>query len=196
MSYTEPIPLKFIDSVDKRKHIALFYEEPEYARLIEFRFIKNGLMQGEQCVYATDEDSGIIVVNVLSFGIPLEYLESKKLRVYQLHDGYTSREQILGNSKKSLEMILSGLRSPFRIVSRIIPDVNTLVGMSTELELEKQLHQCFDDFGGSVMCPYDLSKIESNRRKEWLSELRENHHETIYAPKFGHGGVLSNKDQI
>src|SRR5689334_12971555 len=125
----EPIPLKYVDSVDTRKHIALFYEESEYARLIEFRFLKNGLMRGEQCIYATDEDSGAIVLKMLSFGIPLEYLENKKLRVYQLHDGFTSRDKILENSKKNIQSILSGLKSPFRIVSRIIPDVNTLVGM-------------------------------------------------------------------
>jgi DcmR-like sensory protein len=196
LSSEEPIPFKFVDSVDTRKHIALFYQESEYARLIEFRFLKNGLMRGEQCVYATGEDSGAIVLKMLSYGIPFEYLESKKLRVLQLHDGFTSREQILENSKKNMQSVFAGLKSPFRIVSRIISDVNTLVGMSIELELEKKVHQCIGDLGGSVMCPYDLSKIESSRRKEWLKEIRENHHETIYAPKFGHGGVLSNKDQF
>lgn len=88
-------------------------------------------------------------------------------------------------------MILDDLQSPFRIVSRIVSDVSTLTGMSVELEFERKTHSSFDDFGGSVMCPYDLSKIETSRRKEWLTELRENHHEVIYAPKFGDGGVLS-----
>ncbi len=189
-----PIPIKYVDSLDTRKHIALFYEELEYARLIEFRFLKNGLVKGEQCVYATENDSGSIVLKMLRYGIPLEYFERKKLRVYQMHNGFTNRNEIIENARKNIEMILSGLQPPFRIVSRIVPDVSTLTGISVEMELERETHDHFDDFGGSVMCPYDLSKIEPSLRKEWLAQLRENHHEVIYAPKFGEGGILSIRD--
>jgi hypothetical protein len=186
-----PVPIKFVDSLDAKKHIALFYDELEYARLIEFRFIKNGLLKGEQCVYATDDDSGSIVLKMLSYGIPLEYFERKKLGVYQIHNGQVDYDEIMKSCKKDIGRILSDLQSPFRIVSRIVPDVSTLTGMSVELELERELHLRFDDFGGMVMCPYDLSKIETSRRKEWLTELRESHHDVIYAPKFGEGGILS-----
>ncbi len=82
------IPIKFVDSLDSKKHIALFYEEPEYARMIEFRFIKNGLENGEQCVYATEEDSGSIVLEMLSYGIPLECFQNKKLRIYQIQNSF------------------------------------------------------------------------------------------------------------
>lgn len=186
-----PVPIKFVDSLDAKKHIALFYDDPEYARLIEFRFIKNGLLKGEQCVYATDDDSGSIVLKMLSYGIPLEYFERKKLRVYQIHNSQVDHDGIMKSCKKDIGRILSDLQSPFRIVSRIVPDVTTLTGMSVELELERELHLRFDDLGGMVICPYDLSKIETSRRKEWLTELRENHHDVIYAPKFGEGGILS-----
>ncbi len=189
-----PVPIKFVDSLDARKHIALFYEEPEYARLIEFRFLKNGVAKGEQGVYATEEDSGFIVLKMLNYGIPLEYFERKKLRVYQIHNGFTNRNEIMENARKNIEMILSGLQPPFRIVSRVVSDVSTLTGMTVEMELERETHDHFDDFGGSVMCPYDLSKIETSQRKEWLAQLREYHHNVIYAPKFGEGGILSIRD--
>jgi hypothetical protein len=193
MYEVNPIPIRFIDSLDARKHIALFYDEPEYARLIEFRFLKNGLVKGEQCVHATEEDSGCIVLKMLSFGIPLEYFERKQLRIYQIHHTCGDPDEIMKNCKKDSETILSGLQPPFRIVARIVPDVSTITGISTELEFERVVHNCFDDLGGSVMCPYDLSKMETSRRKEWLTELRENHHEVIYAPKFGKGGVFSHQ---
>jgi len=193
MDEVNPIPIKFVDSLDERKHIALFYEEPEYARLIEFRFLKNGLARGEQCVYATEEDSGQIILKMLSYGMPLECFERKKLRVYQMHHGCGGRDEIMKSCKKNLAELLSGLQSPFRIVSRIVPDVSTLTGISVELDLERQTHHCFEDLGGSIMCPYDLSRIETSRRKEWLAGLRENHHEVIYAPRFGDGGVLSHQ---
>ncbi len=182
--------MKFVDSLDARKHIALFYEEPEYARMIAFRFIKNGLVNSEECVYATDEDSGSIVLQMLSYGVSLEYFLTKKIRVFQIHNSCLNRDEILKDSRKNIDMILSALRPPFRIVSRLVPNVSTYDGISAELELERSTHARFDSFGGSLMCPYDLSKIEASNRKHWLTALHENHHAIIYAPKFGEGGVL------
>jgi hypothetical protein len=189
------MPINFVDSLNSRKHIALFFEDSEYARLIEFRFIKNGLEKGDQCVYATSMDSGAIVLKMLRYGIPLEYFESKKLRVYQTHQSYGNRDEIMKGCKKDIEMIRSELVPPFRIVSRIVPDVSTINGISVELEIERELHHRFDDIGGSVMCPYDISKIESSRRKEWIAELFKNHHKVIYASRFGEGEVLSTQPE-
>jgi hypothetical protein len=76
--------LRYIDSIKERQHVALFYEEPEYARMIEFRFLRDGLNLGENCIYATDEDSGSIVLGMLNFGIPMKYLQTGKMKVYQI----------------------------------------------------------------------------------------------------------------
>ena len=185
-------PLEFVDSLDEsRKHIALFYDDPEYARFVEFRFLKNGLVKGEHCVYATEEDSGSIVLKMLHYGIPLEYFETKKLLVYQIHSYHDSHEELTNRCKRDAEMMLFALPPPFRIAGRIVPDISTAAGMLLELEFERKTHTCFDDLGGSVMCRYDLSKIEKTRRKEWLAELRENHHDVIYVPLSEKGGVFS-----
>jgi len=185
-----PVPFKYVDSLQPRQHIALFYEESEYARLIEFRFIKHGLENGENCVYATEEDSGSIVLKMLNYGIPLRYFQSRKLRVYQIQRTCGGRGEIMKKSKMDLDMILSDLISPFRIVSRIVQDVSTTDGMAVELELECTTHDKFENFGGSLICPYDISGMESNKRKQWMEELRASHHAVIYAPRFGEGGVF------
>ena len=185
-----PVPFKYVDSLESKQHIALFYEESEYARLIEFRFIKHGLENGEHCVYATEEDSGSIVLKMLNYGIPLRYFQSRRLRVYQIHRTCGGRGEIMKKCKIDLDMILSGLISPFRIVSRIVQDVSTTDGMSVELELECVTHNKFEDFGGSLICPYDISGMEPSKRKQWMEELRASHHAVIYAPRFGEGGVF------
>lgn len=185
-----PIPFKYVDSLGSKQHIALFYEESEYARLIEFRFIKHGLEIGEQCVYATEEDSGSIVLKMLNYGIPLKYFQSGRLKVYQIHHTCGGRDEIMKGCKRDVGMILSELISPFRIVSRIVQDVSTTDGMSVELELESTVHEKFEDFGGSLICPYNISGIESSKRKHWMEDLRANHHAIIYAPRFGEGGVF------
>lgn len=185
------IPVEYIDSIENREHVALFYDDPEYARIIEFRFIKNGLSAGQNCIYATEEDSGSIVLKMLKFGIPIKYFETGSLKVYQIHHALGTRDQLVKNCKDQIGTILSGIVSPFRIVLRIVPNVSTQDGISLELELERLVHKNFEDFGGSLICPYEISKIESSKRKEWLSDLRENHHAIIYAPQFGQGGVFT-----
>ena len=190
MMQTNSIPIRYIDSLREKRHIALFYEDPEYARLLEFRFIKNGLDLGEYCVYATEEDSGFVVIKLVSYGIPFEHFQSKRIRVYQTRVAHDDPNKMLASCKLEVGRILSGLRTPFRIVARIVPDVSDLIGMGVELELERITQECFDSFGGSLICPYNISKIESTKRGEWLRRLREEHHAVIYAPEFDKGGVI------
>ncbi|MDE1873278.1 MAG: MEDS domain-containing protein, partial [Thaumarchaeota archaeon] len=185
-----PVPFRYIDSIDSRQHIALFYEDPEYARLIEFRFIKNGLACGEHCIYATEEDSGSIVLRMLTYGIPFQFFQNGMIRVFQIPKMHGSHEEILKKLENEISRITSGVVTPFRIVSRIVSDVSTIDGISAELEIESATHGKFENFGGSLICPYDISKIESTRRAEWMKELRNNHHAIIYAPRFAQGSVF------
>ena len=190
----DPAPFKFIDSIRARQHICLFYDESEYARLIEFRFIRNGLALDEQCVYATDEDSGSVVIRMLTYGIPLKYFQTGMLKVHQIHRVEGDQKEIMDDCKRNIGILLSSLSMPFRIVSRIVPDVSTRRGMSVEMELEELTHSAFGDFGGSLICPYDVSKIEPTRKKEWMDRLRKSHHAVIYAPRFGEGSVYISQE--
>lgn len=187
---TSSVPFSYIDSLEHKQHILLLYEDLEYAKMIEFRFIKNGLTNGENCVYVTHEDSGSIVLKFLNYGISIQYFQSGKLKVIQIHEPCGDGSKILDQCKKDIEMILANLIPPYRIVGRIVPCINTIDGMTVQLELEHKTHSCFDDFRGSIMCTYDLSKIERTKRKIWMGELRETHHTIIHATKFGEGGVL------
>ena len=190
MYCTTSIPIKYIESLEVRQHLMLFYEDPEYARLIEFLFLKHGLESHEDCIYATDEDSGMIVLRLLRYGIPLDAFLSKKIQVFQLRPISGKPDQMLTECKKEVTRILSGIRRPFRMVSRIVSDVTTIDGMSVELDLERCVHECFDDFGGTLMCPYDISMIEKTKKLEWVNALYSTHHAVIYIPKNGEGGVI------
>ena len=44
-------PLQFIDKLEPGDRIALFYEEPEYARMLVFHYLRIGLISGERCIY-------------------------------------------------------------------------------------------------------------------------------------------------
>ncbi len=181
--------ISFVDSIDSKTHLLLLYEDPEFAKLIEFRFIKNGLENGENCIYASAEDSGTIVIKMLTHGIPLKYFQSKQLQVLQISNREGSKEAILQSCRRDAERIMSCLVPPYRIVARIVPNVDAKEGILAELELEKQLHKTFDKFGGSLLCPYDVSKIEEKERAKWIEELRENHHAEIYVSSSGDSRV-------
>ena len=185
------IPTDFVDQIQGKCHIALFYEDPGYAKMIAFRFLKNGLLKGEDCLYVTSEDTGDIVVKMLDFGIPLRYFHTKQIRVIQIKERNGSKEDIISACKVDISKIMSEVKNPFRIVSRIVSNVNTVDGISAELEMEHLVNDIFDDLNGSIMCPYDISKIEPSGRKHWLDNLRETHHAVIYVPKSGHSEVLS-----
>ena len=43
-------PLRFIDSLKSKKHIVLYYENKEFGKKIQYRFIRNGLLKGENCI--------------------------------------------------------------------------------------------------------------------------------------------------
>lgn len=184
------IPIEFIDSLEEKQHLMLFYEDPEYARLLEFWFLKRGLERGETCIYATDEDSGSVVLGLQRYGISLDDFLLKKVQVFYIRPFSGTTEEILLECRKEVSKILLEVKRPFRIVSRIVSDVATIQGISAELEMEKITHDCFDDLGGTIMCPYDVSKIEKSKRLKWVQALYSYHHAVIYIPKIGEGGVI------
>ena len=183
--------MKFVDSIDKKRHIALLYEDSEYARLLESRFLKSGLERGEQCLYVTCEDSGLILLKLLRYGIPLEYFQTCKIRVLQLEVTDGHYDTLKSRCKKEILRIIGHSHTPVRLVGRFVPKVDIITGMSIELEFEDELHKIFDDLGGSIMCPYELGKLEPTMKTKWISGLVASHHDVIYASKFGEGEVLS-----
>lgn len=175
--------IQFIDKLDGKKHIGLIYDDSDFAKLLKFRFIKNGLQNGENCVYLTDEDSGKIIIEMINYGIPVKNFQTNKIVVYHQHDEGDTREEIENNAKKSLESIKKLLVPPFRIVGRIVPNVGNIDGASVQMGVEKKTHENFHEYGGIVMCAYDLFKIEKSKRKKWIAELCANHHYIVNISK-------------
>jgi len=183
------VPTQFIEKLDDRKHIAIFYDDYDYARNIEFQFIKNGLEKGEHCIYATEEDPGFIILSMINHGIAVKnYLKNKLLHVYQILDAKKGR--LVQSARDNLVRILADSKPPFRLVSRIVSDVSTAQGISAELKLEDEFHKSFCDFKGTVICPYDITKIENNKTDKTVLRLFERHHAVIYALKSRQGGVF------
>ncbi len=62
--------------------MVMFYEEPEYARLVQIRFLNHGLRNGECCVYyyaAPDYDDDLIRTEMTDCGIDVGNYEKQGL---------------------------------------------------------------------------------------------------------------------
>src|SRR6266568_7689141 len=185
-------PLKFLNTIVDFKHIVLFYEQPESGRMIQFRFIRNGLLKGQHCIYTTHKDTEISLVEneMTNSGIDVEgYKKTNLLHICQIPDPGSFREGSVKAYDKFVKGILADLKHPsiFRIVSRAIPEVKREEQIVDELDVERTYHSTFDSFGGSLLCSYSVEEIEPRNRGKWIVELLQNHHSAIFLRKSGDG---------
>jgi UDP-N-acetylmuramyl pentapeptide synthase len=72
----------------------------------------------------------------------------------------------------------------------VIPDTGTVDAMNAHLRIENEFHNTFHSFNGSVICPYDIRKMERSKSDGWIKSLFDNHHSAIYAPRHQQDGVF------
>jgi DcmR-like sensory protein len=184
---------EILDSMQDCNHSVIFYEEPEYGRMVEYRFIKIGLLKGESCIYATPEDDiDIIESGMVDFGIDVEgYKKMKMLHLYKVTDPQGDPSGLLHGIEKISERIIAESRPPFRVVGRFIKNFEEEVGMRANMLIERSLHSTFAKFQGSFMCPYPINDIHEAMEGAWMQNHLRNHHTAIFVFKDGHGLALN-----
>jgi hypothetical protein len=177
-------PMKFIDQIERNRHMVLLYDSNAYAYWIISRYFLNGLQNSESCILVTADKPEIIEEQLAKGGIDVDlYKKTHSLRVYQIEKSDDNKHDALVTLKQIREDATKGMKPPYRFVGRTITETETKVGMELGLVLEKTGHEHFDEFDCSQMCYYDISKIESSMRQKWISGLLKNHHYVIYASK-------------
>jgi MEDS: MEthanogen/methylotroph, DcmR Sensory domain len=177
-------PMKFVDQMEKNKHILLLYEDQKYAYWIIGRYFHNGFAKGESCIFYTTDRSEIIEKQLSAEGIDVSLFKQKnQLRIYEIDisDG-NNKPDMLHTLDHIREESKKRMNPPYRFVGGgAIADVETIDGMKFSISLEKTGHEHFDKSNRSQICYYDISKIEPTRKNEWISSLLRNHHYVIYA---------------
>ncbi len=177
-------PMKFIDQMEKNKHMFLLYDSKEYAYWIISRYFLNGLQNRESCILFTSDKPQIIEKQLAKEGIDVDLYKKKHfLRIYQIEKCDDNKHDLVATLKQISEEATKGMKPPYRFVGRTITDTETRSGMDLGLALEKTGHEHFHEFNCSQMCYYDISKIELTMRQKWISGLLKNHHYVIYASK-------------
>jgi hypothetical protein len=175
-------PLKFLDQLEGNNHIVLLYDKQKYADLIIGRYFLNGLKKGESCIFFTPDKLDTIEERLSAEGIDVEsYKHANSLRIHVIERIDTNKVNALGTLRKLREEAVRGMKHPYRFVSRTVADTGSVDGMQLGLGMEQSGHEHFDEFDSSLMCYYDISRIEQSRRDEWIRGLLKNHHHVIYA---------------
>ncbi len=175
-------PLQFVNSLDAKKHILLLCNDTTFRKMIELRFLENGLVKDESGIYLTSKDPQRIMDTMVKFNMNFQpHLKNKSLQILELPKFDEDPDGILLGIEKFMKKMLSELKPPYRIVGRIISDISTELGMSVELALERYLHARFDSLDGSFLCTYDYYEVPEKDRLKWLDSLIKNHHAVIYA---------------
>jgi hypothetical protein len=178
-------PMKFVDQMERNKHILLLYDDQKYAYWIIGRYLHNGLAKGESCIFKTADIPEIIEKQLSADGIDVHSFKKKNLlRIYEVERSDDNKHDILHAFKQrvhEIEESTKGMKLPYRFVGKTVSDIETKDGMKFGILLEKAGHQHFDELNCSLLCYYDISKMESTRRHEWISSLLRNHHYVIYA---------------
>ena len=178
----------FVDTLDTGKHVVLFYERFEYGLMLQFQFIKNGLLKGEHCVYGTHGDPKYIEDQMAYSGINVEEFKTKNLlHVYSIPNAMDDPEGALKGAEKITKKILADSKPPFRVVSIFVPEVNTDAEMKAQLDIEHERHASFSNLQCSWLCPYDVSKIEDSIKEKFMDGLLRNHHAVISVARSGAG---------
>ena len=175
-------PIKYIDHLDRHKHIVLLYDNEKYAYWIISRYLLNGLNDNESCIFFTSDDPKTVEERLSLEGIDVNLFKQKNsLSIYNIEKSYNYKLDILSTLRHIRKEATFGMKSPYRFVGRTITDTETKDGMTLGIALEKIGHEHFDEFECSQMCYYDISKIEQSLRPQWIGNLLKNHHNVIYA---------------
>ncbi|HXG07416.1 MAG TPA: MEDS domain-containing protein, partial [Nitrososphaera sp.] len=105
--------LDFIDNLDTivHRHLVMFYEEPEYAKLVQMRFINTGLKKGECCIYVVNDEQDLLFIRreMIAYGIDVDQYGKRGL--LHLHVKRVAKD--LESFKHSTRMICEGSTKKF-----------------------------------------------------------------------------------
>ncbi len=185
-------PFTFVDTLEGDKHIVMFYKNQDFGQKIQFRFIRNGLLKGENCIFTTcNDDVALIKNDMMCNNIDVEEFDKKGLlHIYQIPDLLKHPKDVIAGTEEIVNKMFSGLTPPFRLVTRFIGEINTKEQIAANLVLEQIYHSKFDKFQGLLLlCHYDVNEILPHTHESWVESILKNHHSGIFVTQTGEEGI-------
>lgn len=195
--YPSEQALPFLADVPSGSHLALFWENAEAAKLVEYWYLLHGLVRGEHCIYTTHGDPNEVRDQMAKRGLDVDYYERSKQRLHilQIDDPMYDENGLTNGVGKVCRKIFANTNPPYRIVSRWIRDVYSEDGKKANMEVEVTCHKgylgelpesnpygMFKSFLGSMICHYPVDKFNLDSHSDWIKNHLTSHHAAIYVP--------------
>jgi hypothetical protein len=204
-------PLNFVHGIEEGKHIVLFYEELEYAKMISFQFIKNGLAHHKDCSYVSEEEEEAVKREMLDNGIDVKkFTQNNQLHIYQVTSLTNHNPRDPRKIKEGKEEAAEGqdyiynysaiLENPSkagqsdRIVLRCVYKVNSEEQIKSNLKWEHDYRfKSLKNSGATVVCIYPVNDIiptisdSTGPFGKWMHDLLEIYDGVIFARRFWKG---------
>jgi hypothetical protein len=189
--------LPYLANVPSGSHLALFWENPETARMVEYWYIIHGLVKGEHCIYTTHGDPDEVRNHMAGRGMDVQYYEKERglLHILQIDDPMDDLDGLTNGVGKVCRKIFANTNPPYRIVSRWIRDVYSEEGKKANMEVEVTCHKgylgelpldnpysMFKNFPGSMICHYPVDQFNAKTHADWIRNHLSSHHVAVYVP--------------
>lgn len=173
-------PMEFVDSIDSNRHILQVITDSNGAKQVQFRFIRNGLLKKEHCIYMTHESPEKIKNEMVVSGIDVDrFTNDYLLKIYEVPDILKDADGPLEGFKKMIQDMTAGSPPPRRIVGRSINDIASNESMNAQLKIERFVHSAFDSLGASILCGYDFLHQRPSQNNVLFKQLCDCHHGVI-----------------
>jgi len=179
-------PLEFINTLDDtKKHIVIYYEKEIIGKYIKFKFLKNGLLNEETCIYCIyKKDNNKDIENeMINNGIDVDYFSKRGLlTIFRIPNLFEHPKGLLKGAQEILNEIFSNVNTkrPFRLVIRMIEYLDTKEKIEANLRLEQFCHSIFDRFNGKMLCYYNFDPYPMDINNKWTEIILQNHHSAIF----------------
>ena len=203
----------FFDTFDSsiHKHIVMFYEEPEYAKQVQIRFINDGLKKGECSVYAARDDDDLLLTkrDMKDYGVDVEKFSASGHLQFFLSKPYIvdsesyrkgkaafreATQKQFSNAQNNSSLTLLRIRGVGSIYRDLFFDneIERNYAMASSQLLVEKLFQLDNtsSFEGLWMCAYHIKDIAAEMEKEWMIELLRNHDVALFLREFSNGLAL------
>ncbi len=187
-------PLNFVHNIKRGRHIVLFYEEAEYAKLISFQFIKSGLEHKKVCCYISEDDLEVVKKEMTDNGIDVnKFIMNGLLYCYEVSSLTDYHQRDLHTDESGLEDTLNftKLAQTERLVLRYPYNINPRDQIKSILEWEHKYRLKYLKNGTTtLLCAYPVDNIipiisnSIGTYAKWMNHLLTMYEGVIFARKF------------
>ena len=187
--------LDVVHSLHRGEHVVLFQEDSEYARAIEFGFLRDGLKKGEYCIYSSIFDEPEEIEKKMeNFGLDVKsYKERNLFHAYRFPTSPATNAD--GGLKGLEEFNRTVLRAsediPYRLVGRLYPlGALSKQHLSENLKIERRAQDAHKEQNGITICSYPSNNLRSEQLYDWFADVLKAHDAAVFAPSPGNGAAF------